>query len=391
MTTNSTAPFYDCVIVGAGLAGLIATAALRQAGYQVLCTGPAPKTGSSDRRTTALLNGSVHFINHNLDLWDQLEPFSSPLRTLRLIDRTGRLFRAPDTVFQASELGRDAFGYNIPNSDMISILLAYLGDAFLPSQGVTSLHAEENAAYLTLSEGQTLQTKLVIGADGRKSICRENAGIGVRSWTYDQTAIVCNFSHSRPHGGACTEFHYASGPFTIVPLPGQASSLVWVERNETAANFVDLDNASMARELSERLERLLGRITEIGPRSTFPLSALVARRLTSKRLALIGEAAHVMPPIGAQGLNLGIRDVDSLVRCVSGHADPGSKKALDSYERDRRGDVWLRTMAADLLNRTLISNTPLFQFARSAGLGLLDLAGPLRREAMRRGMASTSP
>lgn len=391
MTTKSVASFYDCVIVGAGLAGLIAAAALRQAGYRVLCTGPAPKTGSSDRRTTALLNGSVHFIDQNLDLWDQLEPFASPLRTLRLIDRTGRLLRAPDTVFQASEASCEAFGYNIPNADLISVLLDHLGGAFLPSQGVASLGAEDDAAYVTLSEGQTLQTKLVIGADGRKSICRESAGIGVRSWTYNQTAIVCNFSHSRPHDGACTEFHYASGPFTIVPLPGQASSLVWVEGTETAARIADLDNASIAREISERLSGLLGRITDVSQRGTFPLSALIARGLTSKRLALVGEAAHVMPPIGAQGLNLGIRDIESLIRCVSGHDDPGSKKGLEAYERDRRGDVWLRTMAADLLNRTLISNTPFFQFARGAGLGLLDLVGPLRRAAMRRGMASTSP
>lgn len=387
MTIDAALPTYDCVVVGAGPAGLAAALALRHAGLNILCVGPPPKADRSDRRTTALLDGSVRFLDRTLKLWPCLEPYASPLRTLRLIDRTRRLFRAPDMLFEAAEIGQEAFGYNIPNVDLVRILLERLGEAFLPSAGVTALRIEESAVYITLQEGQILQTKLVIGADGRKSICRESAGINVKSWSYDQTAIVCNFSHSRPHDGACTEFHYANGPFTVVPLPGQASSLVWVEASETAPALAEMNDARFADEIAARLDGVLGEIAGLGPRGVFPLSAQLATKLTGKRVALVGEAAHVMPPIGAQGLNLGIRDVADLVRCVAHEKDPGSQEALAAYERSRRGDVWMRTLAADLLNRTLISNIPLFQLARGAGLTALSLTGPLRRAAIRRGMA----
>jgi 2-octaprenyl-6-methoxyphenol hydroxylase len=200
--------------------------------------------------------------------------------------------------------------------------------------------------------------------------------------------VVCNFSHGRPHHGACTEFHYASGPFTIVPLRERESSLVWVETSEEGARLAALEDAAFTAELARRLDGLLGEIIGLGPRGAFPLSGLVAKKLTAQRLALVGEAAHVMPPIGAQGLNLGFRDVADLVECAARGSDPGMQEVLAAYERSRRGDVWTRVLAADLLNRTLTSNLPLLQLARGAGLSALSLAGPLRRAAMRRGMSA---
>jgi 2-octaprenyl-6-methoxyphenol hydroxylase len=199
---------------------------------------------------------------------------------------------------------------------------------------------------------------------------------------------VCNFRHGRPHGGACTEFHYASGPFTVVPLPGQWTSLVWVEHKEAAARLSGLADSAFMAEVARRLDGLLGEIVEIGPRGAFPLSALIARAMTAERLALVGEAAHVMPPIGAQGLNLGFRDAADLVRHVAHASDPGSAETLASYERSRRPDVWTRTLAADVLNRSLTSNIPLFQLARGAGLSALTFSGSLRRAAMRQGMSA---
>ena len=333
-----------------------------------------------------MLQGSVRFLT-KAGVWDQLAPDAAPLRALRLIDRTGRLFRAPDMLFDASEIGQRAFGYNVPNTALIGGLINALGDGFLPTPGVRQIERSEAEARLALADGSELSAKLVVGADGRNSLCREAAGIGVRSWSYDQTAIVCNFHHKRPHQGTCTEFHFSGGPFTVVPLPGDASSLVWVERTQDAEALAALDQADFAQKLAERLGGLLGDIAEIGPRGVFPLGGLVARRLTSNRMALVGEAAHVMPPIGAQGLNLGFRDVADLAICLSGADDPGSPEVLAAYERARRGDVLLRTLAADLLNRTLISAMPLFQLARGGGLLALSLPGPLRRAAMRRGMA----
>lgn len=390
MSDTHSPQHYDCAIIGAGPAGLIAALALQETGLNTVCIGPPPRIGEPDRRTTALLDGSVSFLNRIPGIWEQLKPHAKPLQTLRLIDRTGRLFRAPDMVFKAAEIGQEAFGYNIPNADLIRILLSALGDVFLPSKGVTALRLEDNAAMVTPHEGGVFGAKLVVGGDGRKSICRETAKIGTHSWSYDQTAIVCNFHHSRAHDNACTEFHFSNGPFTVVPLGEGASSLVWVERNEKASEIAEMDDERFGHEISTRLEGLLGAITGVGPRGVFPLSALIAKKLTGQRLALIGEAAHVMPPIGAQGLNLGIRDIADLVRCTTGQNDPGSQNVLAAYERSRRADVWARTLMADLLNRTLTSNLPGLQLARSAGLGALSIAGPLRRAAMRKGMAAAN-
>ncbi len=378
---------YDCVVVGAGPAGLAATLSLRQAGLKAICVGPGTLPGS-DLRTTALLDGSIQFLDKELGAWCRLEAFAAPLRSLRLIDRTGRLFRAPDTVFEATEAGLEAFGYNIPNRDLVRVLRDCLGNAFLPSKGAISVDFCESHATVTLAEGSVLSAKLVVGADGRESICRKSALIEMRSWTYDQAAIVCNFRHSRPHHGACTEFHYAKGPFTVVPLAGNMSSLVWVDSLKSSQHLTGLEIGLFTKEIAARLEGLLGAVTDVSPRGVFPLSAGVAKALTAKRLALVGEAAHVMPPIGAQGLNLGIRDGVDLVHCVSRTKDPGSPEVLAAYERSRRADVWIRTLGADLLNRTLISDLAFFQIARGAGLAALSLAGPLRRAAMRQGMSA---
>ncbi|NJM33318.1 MAG: FAD-binding protein [Rhodomicrobium sp.] len=375
---------HEVIVVGAGPAGLASAIALRQAGLDAVCAGPAPQP---DRRTTALLTGSVRFLK-SIGVWPALAPEAAPLRALRLIDRTGRILRAPDMVFDAAEIGEEAFGYNVPNMAILKVMTETLGTAFFATDGVVSVEPGPQRVKLHLADGATLDAKLAVGADGRNSICRESAGIGVRSWSYDQTALVCNLSHSRPHGGACTEFHYAGGPLTVVPLPGEASSLVWVERSAAAKTLTGLSEAALTNALSERLNGLIGTVTELGPRGVFPLSGLIAKRLTGPRIALVGEAAHVMPPIGAQGLNLGFRDVADLVRCISGADDPGSPGCLARYENARRGDVLSRTFAADFLNRTLISANPLLQLARGAGLMALSMPGPLRRAAMRRGMAT---
>jgi 2-octaprenyl-6-methoxyphenol hydroxylase len=377
----------DIAVVGAGPAGLAAAIALKGAGWTAFCAGPAPDPAKPDRRTTALLAGSVRLLE-SLGVWEAVREAAAPLRVLRIIDRTGRLLRAPDIAFDAAEIGEEAFGYNIPNQALVAALLARLGDAHLPTAGVEAVEASSDGVILRLAGGDGLRARLVVGADGRNSLSRTAAGIGTRHWAYEQTALVCNFEHSRPHHGACTELHFAAGPFTVVPLPGGASSLVWVERPAEAARLMALDEAAFAAEIAQRLEGLLGDIGQVGVRGAFPLSGLVARGLARHRIALVGEAAHVMPPIGAQGLNLGFRDVADLLRCLEGAADPGAPDVLARYERARRSDVLTRTFAADLLNRTLISSLAPFQVARGLGLGGLAMIPALRRLAMRQGMSA---
>ncbi len=381
----------DIVVVGAGPAGLAAALALAGAGCQVICTGPPFRP--TDTRTTALLQPSIDLLEQ-IGVWDACRASAAPLRVLRIIDDTGRLFCAPDAAFDSAELGERPFGYNIPNQALVKALHAAIdareGVTFLPSDGVTEVTPGEDSVTLTLSEGGTLAARLVVGADGRNSLCRGSAGIRARNWTYPQTAIACNFVHTRAHDDTCIELHRTSGPLTAVPLPDGMSSLVWVETPEEAQRLMALDEHGFARELERGLHFALGRVSKVGPRGAFPLSGLEAREFAAKRIALVGEAAHVVPPIGAQGLNLGFRDVAALRRVVSdagtAAGDPGAEDSMRAYSAARRGDVMTRTLAADLLNRTLYSGFLPFQIARGAGLHLVNTVGPLRRLLMREGI-----
>jgi 2-octaprenyl-6-methoxyphenol hydroxylase len=244
---------------------------------------------------------------------------------------------------------------------------------------------------LVLSDGRRLAAALAVGADGRQSICRKAAEICARTWTYDQSAVTCTFTHRRPHGGISTEFHRPAGPFTVVPSTGSASSLVWVERPAIAARLASLDDASFRAALEDRLQGLLGAVGELGTRGVFPLTGLAAEPAGRNRVALVGEAVHVIPPIGAQGLNLGLRDVACLADCVADTlevgGDIGATSVLDAYGRLRRTDIASRIWTVDLLNRSLLSDAPPVQALRGLGLHILKNIGPVRRLAIREGLS----
>jgi 2-octaprenyl-6-methoxyphenol hydroxylase len=380
----------EVAIVGGGPAGLTAAAALAGAGIE---TALIARQRAGDHRTTALLSNSVTALQ-TLGVWTACATKAAPLRTMRIVDATARLVRAPEVSFAASEIGLDAFGQNIENRHLVAALLAHV--ATLPSiqriEGdARAVEIGDGGGTVTLDSGDLVRARLVIGADGRRSICRAAAGIDTDTRVYPQTALTFNLAHTRPHRDTSTEFHTESGPFTFVPLPGERSSLVWVVEHAEAERIAALDELTLAHEIEQRCHSMLGKITVEPSRSIFPLAIETARNFAQHRVALIGEAAHVIPPIGAQGLNLGLRDAAAIGEIVVSArregSDVGAPEILARYDSLRRADVKSRAFAVDLLNRSLLSDFLPVQSARGLGLYLLDRIGPLRRAALREGVA----
>lgn len=381
---------YDIAVVGAGAVGSSAALAFARDGYRTALIGALDTR--RDGRTVALLNGSIRFLDA-LGAWPVLRDEAAPLVTMRIIDDTGSLFRPPPVSFAAPEIGLDAFGWNIENATLVEKLADKARGCetlTLIAEQATGFRAEGASAVVSLKEGAEVRAGLVVAADGRNSMLRQKAGIDVRTWSYPQSAVTAILAHDRDHRDASTEFHTRHGPFTLVPLPGRRSSLVWVTSTEEAQYLAALDDEALARRIERQAQSLLGAMRIDGPRGLVPMSGLSVSRFWAPRLALVGEAAHVFPPIGAQGLNLGFRDVAALRDCVMDARDegrePGDEETLTRYQRGRDLDVRLRTAAVDSLNRTLLTGLIPADFVRGAGLLALSNIGPLRRAVMREGV-----
>ena len=379
------------VVVGRGPAGLTAAIALAEGGTQTVLVGLRP--AKPDNRTTALLADSVTALD-TLGVWSLCRAKAAPLKVMRIVDDTGRLWRAPEVKFDASEIGLDAFGYNIENRHLIDAMeerARNLSGLQIVDGEVLAIKPERDGVAIDLKDGATYRAPIAIGADGRNSICRSAAGIDMDERDYPQVAITLCVQHSRPHQDKSTEFHTPNGPFTLVPLPDNRSSLVWVVDPETADDLASLEDVELSAEIERASYSILGRIEAEPARGRFPLRVATARRFADRRIALVGEAAHVIPPIGAQGLNLGLRDAATIselaIKADRQSQDIGGAEILASYDRLRRADVGSRTFAIDLLNRTLLSDFLPAQSMRGLGLYLIDRIGPLRRAVMREGVA----
>lgn len=394
----SSAPGAEILVCGAGPSGLLAALAFAQAGVDVTLAGPPP--GPIPGRTVALFDGSIRFLE-SLGVWPAIAADAAPLVAMRIVDDTGSLFRTPPVEFRAPEIGLDQFGFNVETD----ILTRHL-DAAARAAGIARLpellddfRFEADAASAARPDGSRVSARLFVAADGRASPCRRAAGIGVTTTPYGQTALTVVLSHQAPHRDVSTEFHTRGGPFTLVPMTKSAdgrlrSGLVWLMRDAEAEPIVALDDAALARLIEKRAHSLLGAMRIEGRRGHFPMATLKAAKLAGRRLALVGEAGHVFPPIGAQGLNLGLRDVAHLVEAVlearSEGEDAGGEAAMARYQALRRGDVDSRTTSVDLLNRSLLTDLPPMDLARGLGLSALAALGPLRRAVMRRGVMPQS-
>jgi 2-octaprenyl-6-methoxyphenol hydroxylase len=383
----------DAIVVGGGPAGLIAATALAREGVQT--TLLAPKPPHTDHRTTALLGSSVDILK-DLGLWTLIERTAAPLRKLRLVDGTRRLIRTPEVLFEATEIGLDAFGYNIANDALLSVLRTNLDNPRLRviEQTAINVNIDEDLAHVMLADGSSLGARLIVAADGRNSLCRQAAGIGTSKRPLPQHAVALNLSHSRPHNDVSTEFHTESGPFTLVPLQGMRSSLVWVCRAQDVERLLGATPDELSREIEDKSRFLLGEVRVDGPRGIFPLRVEIADRFADNRVALAGESGHVIPPIGAQGLNLGIRDAAEIAR-LAGEAlrqgdDPGSKSVIAAYDLNRRGDIRSRAAAVELLGRSLLTEFLPVHLARSVGLEIASRVSLLRRNLMRAGVGSAA-
>jgi 2-octaprenyl-6-methoxyphenol hydroxylase len=377
----------EVAVIGAGPAGLVSAIALATAGVDTLLIAPPAE---ADHRTTALLAGSVTALD-TLGVWQACRRNAAPLKRLRIIDDTRRLLRAPEVLFTAAEIDCEAFGYNIENRYLVAALQARAAAIGLRWIAAPALTIESDTLAVTIRHtGGETRVQLAIGADGARSMCRAAAGIITRRRAYPQAALTLNLAHAQPHDDTSTEFHTEQGPFTLVPLPGRRSSLVCVVAPERCAELDAMENAALSAEIERRAHSLLGTIRVESGRGIFPLAVETADAYARNRIVLVGEAAHVVPPIGAQGLNLGIRDAATVAEIVAAahqqSEDIGGAEALKRYEGERRADIVTRTLAADLLNRSLLADFLPVHGARGLSLYLVDRIAPLRRALMHEGI-----
>ncbi|MDX8348418.1 UbiH/UbiF family hydroxylase [Cognatiyoonia sp. IB215446] len=390
----------DILIAGGGVAGLTAAAAFGTAGFRVTLVDPTPpvtraEDDGADLRTTAFLQPAQQFLEA-AGLWTALAPHAAPLQIMRIVDAAVEPHVTRD--FNASDISDKPFGWNLPNWLLRREMVARLEDLpnvdFRPGVGFARMVARTQNAIVTLSDDRQIAARLVIGADGRHSAVRQAHGIGVQTLRYGQKAVTFAVTHAAPHNNISTEIHRAGGPFTFVPLPDHegkpCSAVVWMDHGAEVQRLANLTQDAFENAANERSAWTYGPLNLVSKRMVWPIISQVADHLTAPRTALVAEAAHVMPPIGAQGLNMSLRDLACLLELAQAQpGDLGSPAMLANYARKRHPDIKLRVAGIDALNRASIAGNPMVQNMRARGIEALYGITPIRRSLMKLGLGAS--
>jgi 2-octaprenyl-6-methoxyphenol hydroxylase len=346
----------------------------------------------SDGRAAAMVGRSMAILDQ-LGLGEAFRAEGAPLAAIRIIDVTGRLVRAPTTTFRASDAGEPHFGVSLTTARIVELMAEkarYGGRIEMLPVDIKDIAREGQGFRLTDDQGKAHHAPFLVAADGQRSLAREAAEIPVRRWSYPQTALTFAVTHTLDHEEISTEFHTADGPFTLVPAGDRLSTVVWMTRTPEAERLMALEETAFAGAAEKTCRSILGKLTLVSPRGAYPMGGLLAERFVAPGIALVGETGHAFPPIGAQGMNLGFRDADTLADALKNAfadgqmADPSD--ALARWDRDRRRDAGLRTAGVDAFNRSLLTDLLPVTMARGLGLAALKNIPPLRRAVMRMGL-----
>ncbi len=397
----------DVFVSGGGVAGLTAAVAFAQAGFRTLCADPAPPVTDrdargADLRTTAFLQPSQAFLDR-IGLWDRLAAHAMPLQVMRIVDAGGEV-PEPRVAhdFNAADISDRPFGWNLPNWLLRREMVAHLATLplaeFRPGTGTAQVLTRAEEARVTLSDGTRLRARLIVAADGRNSPVREAAGIGVRTLRYGQKALAFAVTHPVPHENVSTEIHRSGGPFTLVPLPDwtgedgiarPSSAIVWMERGPEIRRLMSLGTSDFEAEMTQRSAHLFGPLRLVSQVTVWPIISQVADSMEAERTALIAEAAHVVPPIGAQGLNMSLADLRTLLDLAEAHReDPGARPLLRRYARARHAEVMARVTGIDALNRASMVEAQGLRDMRMRALDAIYRVAPVRHIMMQTGLGA---
>jgi 2-octaprenyl-6-methoxyphenol hydroxylase len=379
----------DVLIAGGGFAGLTLAIALRQGlGPSASIAVADPMLGRShadDERASAIV-AAARRLFETLDVWQSVADGAQPILDMAVTDsRVDDAVRPVFLTFGGEVEPGEPFAHMIENRFLISALeiKAKAAGAALRTTAVGKVRQSGERLAVELTDGATLNARLLVAADGARSSIREHAGIAVHGWDYGQSAIVTNVGHERDHEGRAVEHFLPAGPFAILPLRGRRSSIVWTERTRNADRMMALPDDAFHDEMERRFKLHLGEIATVGARRAHPLGFFMARSFIAERIALVGDAAHLIHPIAGQGLNMGLRDVAALAEVVVDAArlglDPGEATALERYQRWRRFDTVAMGLATDGLNRLFSNRSAVLRLARDVGLGVVDRVPNLKR------------